>query len=81
MSMEELSLSLNADMIAIAEEYLHNKPIPISSFLADFENCGITAIVLSIDYTNMSYYGDIHPIITIVEELAPKSEKPQHPDP
>jgi hypothetical protein len=54
--------------------------VPLIEFLQE-ENCGVTAIILEIDYSTTTAAGDFHPKITIVEELGTKTEKPQHPDP
>jgi hypothetical protein len=79
-SMEQISLQLTDamidDIMTTPGDPEFDMHVPLIEFLK-YENCGVTAIVLKIDY---SYYtaGDMHPSVTIVEELGTKSEKPQH---
>ncbi|MEM2094299.1 MAG: hypothetical protein QXI32_03265, partial [Candidatus Bathyarchaeia archaeon] len=78
-TMESISLKLDADLL---ESICANKThwdVPLIEFL-QLENCGVTALVLEIDYSAVRnpWTQDVHPTITIVEELGTKSEKPQH---
>jgi hypothetical protein len=76
-TMERICLELNAGMITSIMAGKPHWTVPLIELL-QVENCGITALILEIDYDHVSASGDIHPVITIVEQLGTKSEKPQH---
>jgi hypothetical protein len=79
-SMEEISLKLTESMVedimTTPGDPAFDEHVPLIEFLK-YENCGVTAIVLKIDYSYATA-GDVHPSVTIVEELGTKTEKPQH---
>lgn len=77
MTMEEICLTLTDTMIDDIMEMKEFMELPLIEFL-QLENCGITSIVIEIDYSYTSESGDVHPTLTIVEQLGTKSEKPQH---
>jgi hypothetical protein len=83
LTMEQISLRLNStwgiDGMNKVDQLMKGRSVPLIEFLQE-ENCGVTAVVLAIDYTYNKPPSkvDFHPKITIVEELGTKSEKPQH---
>lgn len=77
--MEKICLELDAALISQIMSTKTHWDVPLIEFL-QLENCGVTAVILEIDYSHVQnpWTTDVHPTITIVEELGTKSEKPQH---